>query len=146
MYCWVKLFLQHSFYSLSLFYWNYNNRYWYCTLLLIQLQFCNNHGFAAISHVTMLFCLLLDRCLGTKRGFNSRPVTRGSTGGAKPPLKDYFSSQEKRVGHSWKLLDIVGHRPILENFSPHLVPQAGYGPALGLLVLVNAQFILHIVF
>jgi len=26
---WVKIFLQHSFFSSSIFYWNYNNWYWY---------------------------------------------------------------------------------------------------------------------
>jgi len=30
------------FFSLSIFYWNYNNRYWYA--FQVQLHFCNSHG------------------------------------------------------------------------------------------------------
>ena len=58
IYRWVKLFLKHSFFSLSIFYWNYNNIY---MLLQVLLQFCNNNnGFAATSDVIMFFCPLLD--------------------------------------------------------------------------------------
>jgi len=59
MYRWVKLFLQHSFFSF--------HRYFIATtttdidmLLQVLLQFCNNSGFAAIFDEIMLFCPLLD--------------------------------------------------------------------------------------
>jgi len=37
MYHWVKLFLQHSFFSLLIFYWNCNNRYWYAFTIFVAI-------------------------------------------------------------------------------------------------------------
>ena len=57
----------------------------------------------------------------------SRVITRPVTRGGESPL-------EKCVGHNLKLLE-TGQKfePLLENSSPLLVSQAGYGPGYNLI-------------
>ena len=56
----VELFLQHSCFSLSIFYWSHNNIYWYAFASLVQILAWHNNGFVAACDVIMLFCPLLD--------------------------------------------------------------------------------------
>jgi len=58
-------FLQHSFFSLSILYKNYNSRHWH--FLPVRLKFWHNTGCFAISDVIMLFCQLLDDWKYAKR-------------------------------------------------------------------------------